>query len=124
MDLSRKSAVWAIVMLIAASSGTASALTPLPQPEAFAGIKPGDPTPFIGHWMMTLPTMEMGTPDADYATCDRPVRIEGANEDHIFYFGPDQAGVDPAIQLTPRENGTYWEPIASALGRRGHVLSL
>jgi hypothetical protein len=105
-------ALQALALFAALLSMEALSLTPFPRPEPAEGILPGDPSPFVGEWSMTLPTMEMGTPDADHATCATPVRIEAASEEHVYYYGPDQADLDPAIKLSAREGGTYWEPVA------------
>jgi hypothetical protein len=99
-------------LLVAAGVSSASALTPLPRPAASAAVPPGRAEPFVGLWSMTLPTMEMGEPDADFATCTQPVRIERAGDAHIFYLGPNDSEADAAIELSAREDGTYWSPIA------------
>jgi hypothetical protein len=56
--------------------------------------------------------MEVTEPDAELATCDRPVRIESANDTHIFYLSPQQNEADAAIELTSVDEGTFWAPIA------------
>ncbi|MBF0679284.1 MAG: hypothetical protein IR164_10130 [Devosia sp.] len=99
-------------LAIMASATTTFALTPMPRPQVADNIEAGVPEPFVGLWSMTLPTMEMGTPDADLATCDQPVRIEAAGDEHIFYLGPNDSEADAAIELSRRDNGTYWAPIA------------
>lgn len=88
------------------------ALTAPPRPEASAAIEIGKSAPFVGAWSVSKPTMELGTPDTDYAICALPVRIEAANETHIFYLGPRDLEPDAAMELVPDQDGARWEPIA------------
>jgi len=75
-------------------------------------IDAGQAAPFAGAWSVSMPTMELGTPDTNYAICTLPVRIEAANETHIFYLGPREKQVDAAMELVPERDGARWEPIA------------
>lgn len=90
----------------------ASALTPLPRPAATAAVEAGKSAPFVGEWSVSMPTREVGTLDTDYAICTLPVRIEAANETHIFYLGPLDVEADAAMELVPNLRGARWEPIA------------
>lgn len=101
-----------LVVATGLSTTTAFALTPLPKPEATAAIEAGKSAPFVGAWSVSMPTMEVGTPDTDYAICALPVRIEAASETHIFYLGPREVEADAAMELVPDRGGARWEPIA------------
>lgn len=103
-----------LVVCILTGVGTVSALalTPLPRPEPAPEIDPGQSSPFVGEWSVSMPTMEVGEPDTDYAICALPVRIEAADPTHIFYLGPREKVADAAIQLVPDLGGARWEPIA------------
>lgn len=92
--------------------GGALALTPLAKPEPFAAIDPGTSAPFADAWAISIPTMEVGVPDTVLATCELPVRIQSADENHIFYLGPRETEADAAMELQRRDGGTMWEPIA------------
>lgn len=101
-----------LVLATGLGATTAFALTPLPKPEATTAVEPGKSAPFVGKWSVSMPTMEVGTPDTDYAICTLPVRIEAANETHIFYLGPREVEADAAMELVPDQGGARWEPIA------------
>ncbi|CAN7516779.1 hypothetical protein LJR003_003602 [Devosia sp. LjRoot3] len=101
-----------LVVATGLGTTTAFALIPLPKPEATAAIEAGKSAPFVGAWSVSMPTMEVGTPDTDYAICTLPVRIEAANETHIFYLGPREVEADAAMELVPDRSGARWEPIA------------
>jgi hypothetical protein len=106
-----------IRMLVVAASllagpGYAFALMPLAQPEPFAEIDPGRSEPFVGSWAISIPTMDVGVPDSILATCELPVRIQAANDTHIFSVGPDETEADAAIELQRLDGGAMWEPIA------------
>ncbi|HWV19984.1 MAG TPA: hypothetical protein VN036_03050 [Devosia sp.] len=88
------------------------ALTPLLKPEASSAVEAGKSAPFVGAWSVSVPTMEVGETDTDYAVCALPVRIEAANETHIFYLGPREDEADTAMELIPEQDGARWEPIA------------
>jgi hypothetical protein len=90
----------------------AQAMAPLPRPDVSASILAGQSAPFAGSWAVTLPTREVTEPSETLATCDRPIRIEPANETHIFYLGPDEDEADAATELITYGDGTRWEPIA------------
>ena len=88
------------------------AMAPLPRPAVDSTIAAGQSAPFAGAWSVTLPTREATVPDTPLATCDRPIRIEAANDTHIFHLGPDEIEPDAATELIANEDGTRWEPIA------------
>ncbi|MBO9587619.1 hypothetical protein [Devosia sp.] len=102
------------LLVVATGLGTtaAFALTPLPKPAASAEVEAGKSAPYVGAWSVSMPTMEVGTRDTDYAICTLPVRIEAANETHIFYLGPRDVEADAAMELVPDQVGARWEPIA------------
>ncbi|KFL28406.1 hypothetical protein JP75_24370 [Devosia riboflavina] len=103
-----------LLVVVATGLGATAtfALTPLPRPVASAAVEAGKSAPFVGAWSVSMPTMEVGTPDTDYAICALPVRIEAANETHIFYLGPREKEADAAMALIPDQDGARWEPIA------------
>ena len=104
--------VIAALAVVVSCASPAYALTPLPRPQASPDIAPGEAAPFVGAWSVTLPTMEVGTPDTALATCALPVRIHEADPNHIFYLGPRETEADAAIELTAASDGTDWHPIA------------
>ena len=91
---------------------TTQAMAPLPRPEVSFSVPTGQSEPFVGSWSITVPTREVTQPSEALATCDRPIRIDPANDTHIFYLGPDEVEADAAIELITNQNGTAWEPIA------------
>ena len=56
-----------LVVATGLGTTTAFALTPLPKPAATAAVEAGKSAPFVGAWSVSMPTMEVGTPDTDYA---------------------------------------------------------
>jgi hypothetical protein len=117
----RNSAIWenflrALLALLVVAAGpgftAAFALTPLPKPVASTEVEAGTSAPYADAWSVSMPTMEVGTPDTDYAICTLPVRIEAADETHIFYLGPSEVEADAAMELVPDQGGARWEPIA------------
>jgi len=100
-------------LLVAALTATAApAMAPLARPEGTPSIETGKSAPFVGAWAVSVPTREVGVRDTDYAICALPVRIEAANETHIFYLGPREKEPDAALELVPDRDGARWEPIA------------
>ena len=95
-----------------AEPSSAFALMPLAKPELFDDIDPGSAAPFAGEWAISVPTMEVGVPDTVLATCELPVRLQAANETHIFYLGPRETEAEAAIELQRLNGGAMWEPIA------------
>ena len=93
-------------------AANALALMPLAQPEPYAEFDPGSAAPLADAWAISIPTMEVGVPDTVLATCDLPVRIQAADETHIFYLGPTETEADAAMELQRRDGGAIWEPIA------------
>lgn len=91
---------------------SAQALTPLAKPQPYAGFDPASSAPFADSWSISRPTMEVGTPDAVLANCDLPVRIQAADDTHIFYLGPSESEADAAMALTEQDGGATWTPIA------------
>ena len=85
-----------------------SAMMPWPR-ESIADVEDGKAAPFVGNWSMVL----AGQPDTTYATCELPVRIEAANETHIFYVGPKDPEPEAATELVSRNGRTAWLPIAA-----------
>lgn len=104
--------VLVVAAIVAGSHGGAYALMPLARPEPFADIDPGSSAPLAGSWAISIPTMEVGEPDSVMATCELPVRIQAADETHIFYLGPRETEADAAMELRELEGGAMWEPIA------------
>jgi hypothetical protein len=98
--------------VLLAGPSNAFAMLPLPQPDPFAEFDPGRSEPFVGAWAISIPTMDAGMPDTVLATCDLPVRIQAADESHIFYLGPRETEADAAMELRRLDNGAMWEPIA------------
>ncbi len=98
--------------LVALGATTATALTPLPRPAGNPDIDLGRSAPFVGAWSVTLPTMEIAEPSLSLAICALPVRIQAADDRHIFYLGPRETEPDAAIELVASQDGTEWEPIA------------
>lgn len=96
----------AMVALALATSGV-SALMPWPR-EGIAGVENGKAAPFVGTWSM----QQAGRPDTIYATCDLPVRIRAATDDHIFYEGPNDPEAEAATELVASNGRTRWVPIA------------
>jgi len=78
---------------------------PFPR-ESLANVEQGKSAPYVGAWAISMP----GGPT--YATCDKPIHFEAADETHIFYIGTDGAEPDAAIELVPDGRRTNWEPIA------------
>jgi hypothetical protein len=101
-----------VTAIVLGSHGSACALMPLAKPAPFSEIDPGSSAPFAGAWEITIPTMEVGEPDTILARCALPVRIQAADETHIFYLGPRETEADAAMQLKTQDGGTMWEPIA------------
>jgi len=101
-----------VLALLVLGAVTAQAMAPMPRPPADSAIQTGQSAPFVGSWSVTLPTREIDTPSLELAACDRPIRIEAADETHIFTLGPDDAEADAAIALVRNNDGTRWEPIA------------
>ena len=102
-----------LTLLVAALSAIpALAMAPLARPEGTPSIETGKSQPFVGAWAVSLPTREIGARDTDYAVCALPVRIEAADETHIFYLGPREKEPDAAMELVPDRDGARWEPIA------------
>jgi hypothetical protein len=95
-----------------ASPGGAYALMPLAKPEPFPEVDPGSSAPFVGSWAITIPTMDVGDPDTTLAECGLPVRIQAADQTHIFYLGPKESEADAAMELRKLDGGALWEPIA------------
>lgn len=93
-------------------SPAAWAMSPPYPHESIAPVEEGKSAPYIGAWALTMPAAEHGTPDTVYATCDKPVRIEAADDMHIFYLGPDETEAGAAIELIANGGRTDWEPIA------------
>ena len=91
---------------------SAHALVPLAKPEPFPDFDPGSSAPFAGSWAISIPTMEVGVPDTVLARCELPVRIQAADETHIFYLGPRETEADAAMALKKQDEGAMWEPIA------------
>ncbi len=87
------------------------AMTPYPKPEPDAGIETGRSAPFVGQWSVSLPTMDAGKPDVNFAICKLPVRIEAIDDTHITYLGPRDRSADEAIRLAARDGGTDWKPV-------------
>ncbi|MHA6297729.1 hypothetical protein [Devosia sp. CAU 1758] len=100
------------LFLLALGSTTAMALTPLARPTGHPDIALGQSAPFVGAWSVTLPTMEVTEPSTGLAICALPVRIQAADDRHIFYLGPRETEPDAAIALVASDDGTEWEPIA------------
>lgn len=75
-------------------------------------VEAGKSAPFVGSWSVTMPPEDVGEPNTDYAICAQPVRIEAANDTHIFYLGPSDVEADAALELVPEDSGARWEPIA------------
>lgn len=90
----------------------AFALLPLAKPAPYPDFDPGQAAPFAGSWAIAIPTMEVGVPDQVLARCELPVRIEAADEHHIFYLGPRETEPDPAMELQKQDGGALWAPIA------------
>ncbi|WP_375596987.1 hypothetical protein [Devosia sp. Naph2] len=88
------------------------AMAPLSRPAVDTAIAVGQSAPFSGTWSATLPTREATEPVTFLASCDRPIRIEVANDTHIFHLGPDEVEADAAIELIANADGTDWQPIA------------
>lgn len=93
-----------VALLMAAA---ASAMMPWPR-ESIPDVEDGKAAPFAGNWSMVV----AGRPDTTYATCDLPVRIEAADETHIFYEGPKDPEPEAATELVSRNGRTAWLPIA------------
>jgi hypothetical protein len=91
---------------------TAYALMPLAKPAVNPVMTNGQAAPFAGSWAVTLPTMEVSEPDMVLASCRLPVRIEAASDTHVFYLAPEEVEADAAMELIPRDDGTFWSPIA------------
>lgn len=87
---------------------TAHALLPLPRPEPFPDFDPGNSAPFAGAWSISIPTMEVTEPSEILARCTLPVRIQAADENHIFYLGPREAEPTTAMELQERDGGALW----------------
>jgi hypothetical protein len=111
LALLRHLAVPTFALLTLFSAG-AQALAPMIRPEPAADILPGRAEPYIGAWSVTLPTREPTEPNTALAICALPVRIEKANDTHIFYLGPREQEADAAIELVVSGDGTHWQPIA------------
>jgi hypothetical protein len=101
-----------VLALLAVGSDPVLALAPMARPTPFAAISPGDSAPYAGAWAVTIPTREVGVPETVLAQCALPVRIEPADDRHIFYLGPNETVADAAIELIAEGDGTGWEPIA------------
>jgi hypothetical protein len=84
-----------------------SAMMPWPR-ESIPDVEDGKAAPFVGNWSMVL----AGQPDTTYATCELPVRIEAADDTHIFYVGPKDPEPEAATELVSRDGRTAWLPIA------------
>jgi hypothetical protein len=95
-----------------AGHGDAFAMMPLAQPEPFTEVDPGRSEPFVGSWAISIPTMDVAVPDSVLASCDLPVRIQAADDTHIFSLGPHETEADAAIELQRLDGGAMWEPIA------------
>lgn len=102
----------AATALMALSGLPALAMTPLPRPEASTEVPAGQAAPFTGSWAVTMPTREVRDPSITLTICTLPVRIEAANDTHIFYLGPRETEADAAIELVIHDDGTAWRPIA------------
>ena len=87
---------------------TAHALLPLPRPEPFPDFDPGNSAPFAGAWSLSIPTMEVTEPSEILARCTLPVRIQAADESHIFYLGPRETEPTTAMELQERDGGALW----------------
>jgi len=101
-----------VAAIVLGSHGSAYALMPLAKPAPFSEFDPGSSAPFAGSWEITIPTMEVGEPDTILARCALPVRIQAADQTHIFYLGPRETEADAAMQLQKQNGGAMWEPIA------------
>jgi hypothetical protein len=84
---------------------------PYPQ-QGIAGVPDGVSEPFVGRWAVVDPASAPNQSDIVYATCDAPLRIEAADEHHIFLLAADQTEGDAATQLRAVDGTTTWEPIA------------
>lgn len=89
------------------SMAPASAMMPWPR-EGIAEVENGKSAPFVGNWSMVL----AGQPDTTYATCELPVRIEAADDRHIFYQGPKDTPAEAATELVAKDGRTRWLPVA------------
>lgn len=90
----------------------AGAMMPLARPSPTDAVENGRSAPFVGAWSMRLPTMEVSEPDTMLAACTQPVRITAADDTHIFYLNPEESEAQAATELIPRDQGTFWSPIA------------
>ena len=99
-----------IILALAAMGGSTKgyALMPLAKPEPFAEFDPGSSAPFVGSWSISIPTMEVTEPSEILARCTLPVRIQAANESHIFYLGPREAEPSTAMELQEQNGGALW----------------
>jgi hypothetical protein len=95
------------LVVLAAGMPAALALTPWPR-ENIVDVEDGRSASFVGEWSME----QAGRPTTTYATCDLPVRIEAADETHIFYRGPKDPEPEAATELLARDGRTHWRPIA------------
>lgn len=93
-------------------SSEARAMSPPYPHESITHVEEGKSAPYVGAWALSMPAAEYGKPDTVYAACEKPVRIEAADDTHIFYLGPDEVEADAAIELIVGEGRTDWEPIA------------
>jgi len=80
--------------------------------QNIAGVPDGESEPFAGLWELVDPAASSDQTDIVYATCDAPLRIEAADEHHIFLLADDETEGDAATHLKAVEGTTTWEPIA------------
>ena len=110
MRLSRALGIAGLMLVLGVTPCLAMA-PPFPE-NNITSIADGQAEPFVGTWSLVLPAGRPDEADTVHATCDRPVRIEAADERHIFYIGPYGAGDEAATELVSRDGRTWWEPIA------------
>jgi len=96
--------------MLASSLAPALALTPFPT-QNIADVPDGQAAPFVGQWAVIMQSGAAGKPATIFSTCALPVRIEAADETHIFQRGPNEDEDDPAIALSDVDRRTAWGPI-------------
>lgn len=101
-----------ICMTLTLAVNSAWAMSPPYPRESIAGVQDGRSAPFVGSWAMSMPSDVPGQDGVTYVNCEQPIRIEPADESHIFYLGPKETEADAAIELVATDGSTAWEPIA------------
>lgn len=97
---------------IALATVSALAMAPMLRPDPSPDIPVGQAAPFAGSWSLAMPSREVTEPGTTLAICTLPIRIEAADDTHIFYLGPRETEPDAAIELVAVGDGTGWQPIA------------